>query len=52
MQEPNRDLIQGTNSHRAKFYWLTRTGRKQLDVEVADWNRRASAITRLLKADG
>ena len=40
------------NSRRAKFYWLTRAGRKQLDVEVADWNRRASAIARLLKVEG
>jgi PadR family transcriptional regulator len=43
---------QTENSRRAKFYWLTRTGRKQLDVEVADWNRRASAIARLLKVEG
>ncbi|HSD33396.1 MAG TPA: PadR family transcriptional regulator, partial [Gemmatimonadales bacterium] len=25
------------NSRRAKYYSLTRTGRKQLDVETADW---------------
>ena len=43
---------QTENSRRAKFYWLTRAGRKQLDVEVAGWNRRASAIARLLKAEG
>ena len=43
---------QTENSRRAKFYWLTRAGRKQLDVEVADWNRRASAIVRLLKGEG
>src|SRR5205807_10342482 len=36
------------NSRRAKFYSLTRAGRKQLDREMADWNRRASAIARLL----
>ena len=34
----------------AKFYSLTRAGRKQLEIETADWNRRASAIARLLKA--
>ena len=39
------------NSRRAKFYSLTRTGRKQLDVETADWTRRAAAITRLLKTE-
>jgi PadR family transcriptional regulator, regulatory protein PadR len=40
------------NSRRAKFYSLTRAGRKQLDVETADWARRASAVARLLKAEG
>ena len=29
-----------SNSRRAKFYTLTRAGRKQLDVETADWTRR------------
>ena len=40
------------NNRRAKFYSLTRSGRKQLAVETASWNRRASAIARLLKAEG
>lgn len=39
------------NSRRAKFYALTRDGKKQLEVETADWNRRASAIARLLKSE-
>jgi transcriptional regulator len=43
---------QTENSRRAKFYRLTRSGRKQLDVETANWNRRAAAIARLLKAEG
>ena len=43
---------QTDNSRRAKFYSLTRSGRKQLDVETVNWNRRASAIARLLKAEG
>jgi PadR family transcriptional regulator, regulatory protein PadR len=43
---------QTENSRRAKFYALTRAGKKQLEAETADWNRRASAITRLLKAEG
>ena len=42
---------QTENSRRAKFYSLTRAGKKQLEVETADWNRRASAIARLLKAE-
>ena len=39
------------NARRAKYYTLTRAGRKQLDEETADWNRRVSAVARLLKAD-
>ena len=40
------------NSRRARIYTLTRTGRRQLEVETTDWTRRASAIARLLKAEG
>src|SRR5258707_9073039 len=42
---------QTENSRRAKFYALTRSGKKQLELETADWTRRASAIARLLKAE-
>jgi PadR family transcriptional regulator len=43
---------QTENGRRAKFYTLTRTGRKQLEAETADWTRRVSAVARLLKAEG
>lgn len=43
---------QTPNSRRARIYTLTRAGRKQLEVERADWTRRASAVARLLKAGG
>ena len=43
---------QTENARRAKFYTLTRAGRKQLEVETADWTRRVSAVARLLKAEG
>jgi transcriptional regulator len=43
---------QTENSRQAKFYTLTRTGRKQLELETADWARRTAAIARLLKAEG
>lgn len=43
---------QTDNARRAKYYSLTRAGRKQLELETADWNRRASAVARLLKAEG
>ena len=43
---------QTPNARRARIYSLTRAGRRQLDIETADWSRRASAIARLLKAEG
>lgn len=42
---------QTENSRRAKYYSLTRAGKKQLEKETADWTRRASAVARLLKAE-
>lgn len=42
---------QTDNSRRAKFYSLTHLGRKRLEIETASWNRRASAIARLLKVE-
>ena len=43
---------QTENARRAKFYTLTRAGRRQLEHETAQWTRRATAIARLLKAEG
>jgi PadR family transcriptional regulator len=43
---------QTENSRRARFYNLTRSGRKQLQLETADWTRRVAAMTRLLNAEG
>lgn len=42
---------QTENARRARIYRLTRAGRKHLEQETADWTRRVSAITRLLKAE-
>jgi transcriptional regulator len=39
------------NGRRARFYSLTRAGRAQLDAETSDWNRRASAIARVLRTE-
>ena len=39
------------NNRQGRFYSLTRTGRKQLAVETAAWDRRVAAISRLLRAD-
>jgi PadR family transcriptional regulator len=38
------------NNRRAKFYVLTKTGRKQLGQETEEWNRIAVAIARALEA--
>jgi len=38
------------NNRRAKYYSLTRTGRRQLVEEQANWNRIALAIARALEA--
>ena len=43
---------QTDNARRAKFYTLTRAGHKQLAFETNDWARRATAIARVLKAEG
>jgi DNA-binding PadR family transcriptional regulator len=40
MSKPN-DLV----TRRAKFYALTRLGRKQLESETANWQRLSSAIS-------
>ena len=38
------------NNRRAKYYALTKSGRKQLGEEAAQWNRIALAIARALEA--
>ena len=39
------------NGRRGRFYSLTRAGRKQLAVETSEWDRKATAINRLLRAE-
>jgi PadR family transcriptional regulator, regulatory protein PadR len=38
------------NNRRARFYTLTSTGRKQLDVERAEWERFSAALGFILDA--
>jgi len=38
------------NNRNAKFYSLTRTGRRRLRDEAAGWNQMAAVINRVLKA--
>jgi PadR family transcriptional regulator, regulatory protein PadR len=40
---------QTENNRRAKFYSLTRAGRKQLQIEAGNWERLAQAITLLVR---
>jgi transcriptional regulator len=37
------------NNRRAKFYSLTRLGRRQLEKESADWNRLSGAISHVVQ---
>jgi transcriptional regulator len=37
------------NNRRAKYYRLTPTGRKQLEVETAKWARLSSAVAQILE---
>jgi|SRR5690348_6080695 transcriptional regulator len=40
---------QSENNRRAKFYSLTRSGRKHLDRETAAWERLSGAISHVVK---
>ena len=37
------------NNRRAKYYALTKAGRKQLEAEAADWQRMTLAIARIMQ---
>ena len=37
------------NNRRAKFYSLTRPGRKRLEREVGEWQRLSAAISRIVR---
>jgi transcriptional regulator len=38
------------NNRRAKYYRITAKGRRQLETEARDWQRRVAAIARLMEA--
>ncbi|MEQ1910009.1 MAG: PadR family transcriptional regulator [Vicinamibacterales bacterium] len=38
------------NNRRARFYSLTKTGRKQLDTETVHWQKMSAAINRIVEA--
>jgi PadR family transcriptional regulator, regulatory protein PadR len=37
------------NNRRAKFYTLTKTGRQQLEKEMADWKQMSTAVALILQ---
>lgn len=37
------------NNRRAKFYSLTRAGRRQLEIEAGNWQRLSAAITHVVR---
>jgi PadR family transcriptional regulator, regulatory protein PadR len=39
------------NNRRAKFYSLTRLGRKLLEKQAADWNRLSAAISHVVRLE-
>jgi PadR family transcriptional regulator PadR len=39
------------NNRRAKFYSLTRLGRRQLNLEAANWSRLSTAISSIIKLE-
>ena len=41
-----------TNNRRARFYTITKTGRKQLTQETSQWRKLATAIGRVLGPEG
>jgi transcriptional regulator len=38
------------NNQRARYYGLTRAGRKQLEQDEANWQRLSTAVTRVLRS--
>jgi PadR family transcriptional regulator PadR len=37
------------NNRRARYYLITREGHKQLQAEIADWERTSGAVNRVLR---
>jgi PadR family transcriptional regulator PadR len=37
------------NNRRARYYRLTAEGRRQLDAEIAEWQRSSAAVNRVLR---
>ncbi len=52
----NRGLVEASwqkseNNRRARYYRLTRAGKRQLENEVSDWQRLSAGIARVLEGN-
>jgi transcriptional regulator len=47
----NSEWRETENNRRAKYYVLTKLGRKQLKGETREWAKQTAAITRILEAE-
>jgi len=45
------EWAQTENNRRAKYYELTKTGRKRLRVQVGDWERLCAAIATVMRVE-
>ena len=45
------DWRQTENNRRARFYSITRAGRKQLAAETENWSRTVAMVNRLLEGE-
>ncbi|MDQ2712757.1 MAG: PadR family transcriptional regulator [Acidobacteriota bacterium] len=45
----NAEWKESENNRKAKYYWLTAAGRKQLKNELANWDRLSNAIGLVVK---
>jgi len=41
---------QSENNRRARYYRLTRTGKRRLEAEVGEWKRLAAGVARVIEA--
>ncbi|HJN46133.1 MAG: PadR family transcriptional regulator [Acidobacteria bacterium] len=47
----NAEWSVSENNRRARFYTITRTGRRRLTAEEQEWHRVADAMTRILQVE-
>ena len=48
-KEPTKEWRATENNRRARYYDLTRVGRRQLEAQMAEWDRSSQAVNRVLR---